>query len=567
MYNVSAAFQTAAKSNTRKILPKAVFNDTTELDGANIIEMTVTEAVNASGGISMGATISSKLEMKVKTPAAILSLNGGWVNPSVTFDGAYPGDNFDVEAGGTLGGDAITTADGTLIYDPLPVLGGNVLAAGGIVNDLEYCPLGKFYIADAESDNNFETTFKIVAYDAFSKTEDAYSPTITLPNTAAAILADIASQCGFSISSSIEYPTGEFNFYDFTCRQYIGYFAGLLGKNARFDRNGDLTFVWYENHEQLISRDSQHLGGLKRLSKESCAVQSISSGTTDNVLVAGDGTGISFENPFITQEILDNIFEKVGVFSYTPAQVKWRGNPAIEAGDIVSVEDKGGVRYTVYIMEQTIRIGGGMYSEIKCYRQSEAEINFSTSPTQKKLQQVYNQLQQAIQAATALMSGANGGIFEIIDEDGDGANDGWIIHSIDGQRFIKANLNGIGITTNGGATFTEALTAHGLNASAITTGQMSAQRVIVGDEALGNVFSVGQGDDGRIAVTIGAAGSSIRQRQTNDAVTFIDNEETPVAKFSTTGAEWQSMQQMKYCGFVWTKSAISGNVRFTKAEE
>jgi hypothetical protein len=325
--------------------------------------------------------------------------------------------------------------------------------------------------------------------------------------------------------------------------------------------------VWYEDHKYTITRKLQYLGGLKRLTDVPFTVQSISSGASDNVLVAGNGVGISFDNPFMTQEILDNIFARVGTFSYVPLQAKWRGDPAVEAGDIVSVEDAHGTTHTVYVMEQKLRISGGLYSEIKCFGQSEADIQFSTSPMQKKMQQVYTQLQQTIKEATALLKGANGGVFEILDENDDGLNDGWIIHSADGQRFIKANVNGIGITTDGGATFKEALTTLGLNASAVTTGQMSAQRVIVGDEVLGNVFSVEQDDNGRIVVTIGAAQNDIKQKQTNDAITFVDKNENQVAKFSVTGAEWQKMQQMKYCGFIWTKSASSGNVRFTKAEE
>jgi hypothetical protein len=269
----------------------------------------------------------------------------------------------------------------------------------------------------------------------------------------------------------------------------------------------------------------------------------------------------------MTQEAIDRIFESIGPFSYIPLQVKWRGNPAVEAGDILTVEDKDGARHTTYVMEQILKISGGMHSEVKCYGQSEADISFSTSPTQKKLEQVYTKLQQTIKEATALLNGANGGVFEIIDENGDRINDGWIIRSADGQRFIKANVNGIGITNDGGATFTEALTALGLNASAITTGQLNAQRVLVGDKVLGDVFSVDQDVDGHIVVTIGASESDVKQKQTNEAITFVDKTGNQVAKFSITGAEWQSMQQMKYCGFIWTKSTSSGNVRFTKAEE
>ena len=566
MYSSSTAFSVAAQSNARQILLKAIFNDEIELTGRNIIDMTVTEAVNASGGMSMGTTISSKLEITVKTPETALLLDSGFLRPFVGFDGVSATSGFALNDDGTIAATASLNADGVLIYDPIPELGPNGILAFGTSGTQEYCPLGKFYIAKAESTNNFQATFKLVAYDGFSKTEETYAPTIAMPNTAEAILADIAAQCGFSLSTKIEYPAGEFGLYDFTCRQYIGYFAGLVGKNARFDRDGNLAFVWYENYNYQIDREHQYMGGLKRLTETPVNVHSISSGTSAAVLVAGTGAGISFENPFMTQESIDRIFETVGSFSYVPLQVKWRGNPSVEAGDIVAVEDKNGTTHTVYVMEQTLKISGGLYSEIKCYGQSEAEVQFSTSPTQKKLQQIYTQLQQAIREATLLM-GTNGGVFEVVDGNGDGINDGWIIHSADGQRFIKANLNGIGITTDGGATFTEALTALGLNASAITTGQLSAQRVLVGDETLGNVFSVEPDDDGKIAVTIGAADSSIKQRQTNDAVTFVDKDQNQVAKFSTTGAEWASMQQMKYCGFIWTKSATSGNVRFTKVEE
>lgn len=567
MYSLSTAFSAAAQSGARRILAKAIFNDEIELTGENIINMSVTEAVAASGGISMGTTISSKLEMTIKTPETAMLLDNGFVNPFTGFDGVYLPANFEFDEDGTLASVADFGEDGTLTYEiPLGITPEGVLTFGAY--DIpEYCPLGNFYISKAESDNNFKATFKVVAYDGFSKTEETYAPTITMPNTAEAILSDIAAQCGFSISPDIEYPAGEFALYDFTCRQYIGHFAGLVGKNARFNRDGNLTFVWYERHGYTIDSKHQYLGGLKRLTDTPFDVRSISSGTSDAVLVAGTGTGISFENPFMTQEVIDKIFETTGVFSYIPLQVKWRGNPAVEAGDILTVEDKDGSLHIVYVMEQILKISSGMHSEIKCYGQSEADISFSTSPSQKKLQQVYTKLQSAIQEATGLLKGANGGIFEIIDENGDQINDGWIIHSADGLRFIKANVNGIGITNDGGATFTEALTALGLNASAITTGQLNAQRVLVGDKVLGDVFSVDQDEDGHIVVTIGASESDVKQKQTNEAITFVDKTGNQVAKFSITGAEWQSMQQMKYCGFIWTKSTSSGNVRFTKAEE
>lgn len=556
MLNVSTNFHNSIEASTRQILLRAYINDTL-LTSSNLIDLTVTEAVNASGGLSMGTAISSKLVMKIKAPDTPILLSG-IVRPEVACDGVD-----------------------------------------------QWVPLGKFYITEAVSNDDFETTFTITAYDGFSKTEQTYIPEISMPNTAAEILKDIAGQCGFEIDSipelldevvvsqevstlnnegtlifpngaNIESGTlviGDFvsaaskESESYTCRQYIGYFAGLLGKNAHFDRTGKLTFKWYTNSGRSIPRTLQYVGGCKRLTNQDCVMQSITSGSSSATLVAGTGVGISFENPFMTQAILNDIYDNTGTISYTPMQLKWRGNPAIEAGDIVTVEDRSGASCTVYIMEQTIRISGGLYSEIKCYGASESSIAFSTSPTTKKIQQAYTKLQEALAEATALLNGANGGVFEILDENNDGINDGWRIRSGDAQRFIKANLNGIGITRNGGATYEQAITTEGINASAITTGEMSAQRITVGDKALGDVFSVDLDENGHPVVTIGSSDSSIKQKQTNDAVTFVNNQNEQVAKFSTTGAEWADMQQMKYCGFVWSKSSTTNNVRFTKAGE
>jgi hypothetical protein len=569
MYSVSSNFNAAANANARQILVRAYINDTL-LNGDNLIDLTVTEAVNASGGLSIGTTISSKLTAKIKMPETPLLLTDSIIRPEVSFYGVD-----------------------------------------------EWVPLGKFYITDAVSDNDFNTAFTITAYDGFCTTETPYVPKIPMPNTAPAILADIAAQCGFSIEGMTdgkvtELPTvdedgiltyintptideagvlnfsnsmkivsggvltivkgvndisGEFGLLELTQRQYIGYFAGLIGYNARFNRSGNLELSWYADSGYSVSRNSQYMGGFKRLTENDFALHSITSGTSDNMFTSGSGVGISFDNPFITQAILDDIFDDLKDVSYTPAQVKWRGNPAIEAGDIIIAEDQNGVSRQIYVMEQTIQVGGGLYSEIKCYGESETSMQFSTSPQAKKLQQVYTKLQAAIAEATQLLNGANGGVFEILDENKDGINDGWIIHSPDFQRFIKANLNGIGITNDGGATYEQAMTVDGINASAIHTGQMSAQRISVGDETLGDVFSVALDKDGHPVVTIGSSDSVVKQKQTHDAITFVDNQDTQVAKFSTTGAEWADLQQMKYCGFIWTKSSASGNVRFTKVGE
>lgn len=565
MYIMSEAYTSAAEANARQIFVKAIFNGDTELTGDNIIDIAVTEATNASGGLSMGATISSKMTMKLKMPETPLLLTGGFVEPYVGYYGAA-----------------------------------------------DYCPLGKFFITDVVSSDDFKTV-TITAYDAFSKLEKPYTPTISMPATAEAILDDIASQFGFTFDKSaiteglptvvngvltftvnptvnssgvlifevsptvnndgiLLFGTGAgssdqlFDLYDYSCRQYIGYFAGLRGKNARFNRNGELTFTWYADNGYRIDRDLQYINGFKRLTDADFIVKSISSGSSDNTLTAGNGVGITFENPFMTQETLNGIFASVGKASYTPAQVKWRGNPAIEAGDIVLVEDQNGVFKTVYIMEQTLKISGGMYSEIKCYGDSEAAINFDTSPTSKKIRQVYTQLQEAIKNATELLNGNNGGVFEVTDGNGDGINDGWIIHSADKQRFIKATVDGIGITTDGGATYKEAMTTEGINASTITVGTLNAERIAVEnyDEnnptKLTDYIRFGEG-----TITLGKGDSAIILKLENDQVAFYNTSGTRLGRFTNNSFEIENLEdgQIRFQNFGFIPRA-SKNLSFTK---
>ena len=367
-------------------------------------------------------------------------------------------------------------------------------------------------------------------------------------------------------------PEVEIGYVEGTIRQYLGWIAGLAGKNAKFNRRGKLRFQWYDPTDQMVAIEQQYLGGFKKLTESTVEVQSISSGTSDNVIVSGNGTGFSFENPFMTQDILDGIFDRVSLVRYTPSEVKWRGNPSIEAGDIVLAEDKEGNFHTVYVMEQTLKISGGLHSQIKCFGKSEEAIQFDTSPTAKKIQQVYTNLQNAIKDATALLNGANGGVFEITDDNGDGVNDGWVIHSLDELQQVFANVNGIGVTTDGRATVKEAITPKGIVASAITVGKLKADMIAVGDydeenpDTLGDVFLVERDDEGHPVVTIGASNSSIKQKQTNSKVEFVNNAGEQLSEFSPTGASWSDMQQIKYCGFAWTKSQVTGNVRFSKVK-
>lgn len=86
-------------------------------------------------------------------------------------------------------------------------------------------------------------------------------------------------------------------------------------------------------------------------------------------------------------------------------------------------------------------------------------------------------LNASIKKATEVLNGANGGVFEILDENEDGINDAWVLHTYDNQKYLKATADGIGLTTDGGKSYSYAMTADGINGEYITAGKIAAERI------------------------------------------------------------------------------------------
>lgn len=525
MRDTSIVTRSLSANTTREVYVRARFNDTTTLTGDNIISMILKEGVCPSSGITMGQTISASVTIRMRMPDPAIPLDGGYVDPYAGF------------------------LRGITPYG---------------------CNLGRYYITDIKKTS--AQCVEITGYDGFCRTENTYVPSVSMPNTAENIINDIAAQCGFEVAIT-DFPEGNFEYYEFTCRKWLGYFAGLVGCNAVFDSAGKLNFRWFSPETKSllpISRTQQYMNGAEQQTFSPLVVDSITSGTKDNILVSGTGKGINFENPFMSQTILDSIFANRivsdGYCPYTPCKIKWRGNPQIEAGDSVRVELPNGDRVRVLVMEQTLTISGGMYSEIVCYGQSDAKLAFQTAPTSKKIEQVYTNLQKAIADATALLNGANGGVFEVIDENADGVNDGWIIHSPDGRKFIRANLNGIGITEDGGATYKQAITVDGINATAITVGNLNAERIAVENydssdpTKITDYIRFGDG-----TITLGKGDSVIILKLENDQIGFYNDQNVRLCRLTNNSFEIENLEdgQIRFQNFGFIPRE-SGNLTFTK---
>lgn len=371
----------------------------------------------------------------------------------------------------------------TVVFDTtnikIPLANSSIRIESGLFidDDYEYVNLGTYYVTEiTKSDNSNIVT--VVAYDSANRLNTVYKPTITYPNDIEAVVNDILKQCNINMEK-FNFPTTMINGYieGTTCKQMIGYMAGLVGKNIRINKDNKLEFYWYRKSDIEITYDLQFMNGFNRTTDEPLVLTSLTSGTKDNVLVAGSGYGISFENPYMTQEILDciylEVFPKDGII-YQPSTVKWRGNPTIEGVDIVKIQNRKGMFDTIFLTENTINVTG-LNCEINCKGETEETVVMSKAPTDLKLDKMYTSLTNAFKESTETILGHNGGYFTI-DMNSDGFPSGWTIMDTptlrEDTKLWKMTAGGFGFSHDGGKTFSN-LTIDMLgriSANSITTG-------------------------------------------------------------------------------------------------
>lgn len=546
MYPVSNAFAQAITSDARTFVSRITFiSSSDELTGETIQDITLDELSTTGDTITMGSACSNKVTINL-------------VNPPINID--YDGAKFRVEEG-------LKLEDGTI----------------------EYVPLGEFYSTEVETRNDFRT-LNIVAYDGFSQMNGAYVPgrTIsTLQDLYDDLQLQLKSECNITLKDYVPIHLEDLSAFAFTDFQYVedatfhesvAYLAGCLGGFARFARDGRLEIVWYTDTEVRIERRMQYLNGFKRTTDKALTITALSTGTSEEPIAVGDGdngTAIKFENPYITEEIATAIYESVKGKSYVPCDIKWRGNPAIQAGDVVQVVDKDDSIYIAYVMQHSIKISGGCSQETSCKGLSDTEAAFSNSfeTTSQKLDRVYKTLQTAILNATSMITGNKGGYVVMHDSNGDGKPDEILI--MDAEEIENAvnvwrwNNQGLGFSKTGyEGPYGLAMTIDGqINADFITTGHLSAERILVGNGLLSDYVTINPG-----VVTIGGQDSKIVWEMENDQVAFIDttNASEPVETWVATPNSFEIKNlkggRIRFQNFAWYPRE-NGNLTFTRIKD
>lgn len=263
--------------------------------------------------------------------------------------------------------------------------------------EIKYIKLGKFTVTKQTSDGEY-TSYE--AYDRMYKADMPYFSDMAFPSTDKTILNEICGKLGISLATNIatahtisDKPQG------YTYREIIGYMAMLQGCNAVINSDGNLELRWYKDSDYVLDGHKYYQQGVTFTTSKDFIIQKLTcnntkSGSTEqSEITSGDGaTGLSFANPFMTQAILDEVYKKIGGFTFRPLTVKFVGDYRLEVGDIITV-NKGGVDYKVPIMQITHECDGGLMDTVTSIGQSDTEnTSVASGPITKQMERYYADL-------------------------------------------------------------------------------------------------------------------------------------------------------------------------------
>ncbi len=246
-----------------------------------------------------------------------------------------------------------------------------------IGSTIEYILMGIFNIDDIEKT---DYTTKFTAYDNMIKFETPYFSSLGDKPTLKQVVNELSKITGIEFIGSLpNYTVSKLE--GFTCREVLSYVASICGGNAVITRDGKFTIKSLSEIKKSI--DGNNYFDYKReevkykIGKISCQIDE------NNILYKGstgtDSMELGFENPWVTETILNDVYNKLNGLSYLGYSMKWQGDLSLDPYDIVTVTDIKNVIRKIPILSQKISYTGGLTSEIGAKGETKNKNSFSNS--------------------------------------------------------------------------------------------------------------------------------------------------------------------------------------------
>jgi len=364
---------------------------------------------------------------------------------------------------------------------------------GQLGNDVwEYVPLGVFNIDDVNKQRN---TIQIKAIDNMINLDKPYSLSqLGYPATLFQIYVDLCNVCDV-MPGTVDFPNKNYVVQerpvgDYTFRDILGYIAELSGTFARMNRNGALELTWYKP-TGLILTPANRFNFRPRDDK--IRITGVMATVDDTTYLAGTDEYVVdlSENPLLQgdyETVLPNIYNNIKDTEFTPFESNWQGNPAIQAGDMITQIDRDGKVYPTLVTFSKYKYRGsstlkaeGLPMSAKGYKGSTNKK--ITNIIRKEIKPIGDQLttlEQAQLHATQLIANMLGG-YAIQTPEAFYVADNPDLQQA--QKVWKFGLGGFGYSENGvEGPYETAVTADGsIVAMLVAAGIVTADMIKTGE--------------------------------------------------------------------------------------
>lgn len=293
---------------------------------------------------------------------------------SVSYSGGSCSDS--VAPGGTV----IANAKVELSALPATVRKGSTCTLYFGVNG-EYAPQGVLTVKKIEKSGE---RLSVTLEDNMTKTEKGYFSSLSYPSTTLKMLSEIATKCGIAFNTSgLTAVTIKDKPEGYTCREIIGYIAGLYGKFAVCDRTGKIAFKWFDTTAVQLS---DFCYDTPTVATDDITVGRVVCGD----FTAGTGTAITYDCLFMTQNQLNTVQKSLNGFKYRTGEIPLRlGNMLIDAWDMLSIT-YGGETVKIPAANISVTYNGGLSMAIEAPAEEQSADSGESykSPAQKQAERI-----------------------------------------------------------------------------------------------------------------------------------------------------------------------------------
>ena len=250
-------------------------------------------------------------------------------------------------------------------------------------------PLGRFFVTEIKLDRNSKIT-KLKFQDEFVRLLGQYDSKLSYPTGSREIFQEIVAMTGIPVSDAINLPDVSIKtkLEKATFRDAIMYLAQLDGTFARFNRDGKLEFIDLKPTTKQITRSQYGATGLVR-DEIKYKLGSIECTVDKTKIVAGNRSGnkMVLKNPWMTQQLLDRLYNKYRDLSFYPYELSWRGDIDTEPGDWVSIYwGSENTRFDIPVFSHHITFDGGLSSKTNAKESGQSQSQYKyRGPVQEKL--------------------------------------------------------------------------------------------------------------------------------------------------------------------------------------